>query len=65
MLWCLAGETARDRDDRAAGGHECSVTKGVVGKVATLGQVFLGVFCFVGIDLVVVAAMIAFPNLVN
>ncbi len=45
-------------------GMNVFVIKGVVGKIATLSQVFRGVFWFVVIDLVIVAVMIAFPNLV-
>jgi TRAP-type mannitol/chloroaromatic compound transport system permease large subunit len=45
-------------------GMNVFVIKGVVGKLATLSQVFRGVFWFVVIDLVIVPAMVAFPNLV-
>ncbi|WP_299417492.1 TRAP transporter large permease [uncultured Sulfitobacter sp.] len=45
-------------------GMNVFVIKGVVGNIATLSQVFRGVFWFVVVDLVIVAFMIAFPNLV-
>jgi len=45
-------------------GMNVFVIKGVIGNLATLSQVFRGVFWFVVIDLVIVAVMIAFPNLV-
>ena len=45
-------------------GMNVFVIKGVVGNIATLSQVFRGVFWFVVIDLVIIAVMIAFPNLV-
>ncbi|WP_299031191.1 TRAP transporter large permease [uncultured Sulfitobacter sp.] len=45
-------------------GMNVFVIKGVVGNIATLSQVFRGVFWFVVVDLVIVAVMIAFPNLV-
>lgn len=45
-------------------GMNVFVIKGVVGKLATLSQVFRGVFWFVVVDLLIVAVMIAFPNLV-
>jgi len=45
-------------------GMNVFVIKGVVGKLATLSQVFRGVFWFVVIDLVIIAVMIAYPNLV-
>jgi len=45
-------------------GMNVFVIKGVIGNMATLSQVFRGVFWFVIIDLVIVAVMIAIPNLV-
>jgi tripartite ATP-independent transporter DctM subunit len=45
-------------------GMNVFVIKGVIGNLATLSQVFRGVFWFVMIDLVIVAVMIAIPNLV-
>jgi tripartite ATP-independent transporter DctM subunit len=45
-------------------GMNVFVIKGVIGNLATLSQVFRGVFWFVMIDLVIVAVMIAVPDLV-
>lgn len=45
-------------------GMNVFVIKGVVGKLASLTTVFRGVFWFVCVDLLIVAVLIAFPNIV-
>jgi len=45
-------------------GMNVFVIKGVVGNVASLSEVFRGVFWFFAIDLVIVALLIAYPNIV-
>lgn len=45
-------------------GMNVFVIKGVVGNIASLSTVFRGVFWFVVIDLVIVALLIAYPNIV-
>ncbi len=45
-------------------GMNVFVIKGVVGNIASLTTVFKGVFWFVVVDLVIVATLIAFPNIV-
>lgn len=45
-------------------GMNVFVIKGVVGQLASLSTVFRGVFWFVVVDLVIVAVLIAFPDIV-
>jgi len=45
-------------------GMNVFVIKGVVGKLASLSTIFKGVFWFVVIDLIIVAMLIAFPDIV-
>lgn len=45
-------------------GMNVFVIKGVVGNIASLSTVFKGVFWFVIIDLLIVAALIAYPDIV-
>ena len=45
-------------------GMNVFVIKGVVGNIASLSTVFRGVFWFVIIDLFIVAALIAMPDIV-
>ncbi len=45
-------------------GMNVFVIKGVVGKLASLSSIFRGVFWFVVVDLVIVAVLIAFPQIV-
>jgi TRAP-type mannitol/chloroaromatic compound transport system permease large subunit len=40
------------------------VIKGVVGNIASLTTIFRGVFWFVVVDLLIVAVLIAFPDIV-
>ena len=45
-------------------GMNVFVIKGVVGNLASLSTIFKGVFWFVVVDLIIVAALIAFPDIV-
>ena len=45
-------------------GMNVFVIKGVVGNIASLSKVFRGVLWFFVIDLVIVALLIAYPNIV-